>query len=202
MPFVGTPNGVQVEFLSTWSGQHCETVTHYDLGATPITIATLTLFGQDLNAWYRDTIVPFLSQDITFTGTRVTDIRTAFGPVVDVPLTTPAVGGVATQSVVNNAAIVMTKRSTSRGRSYRGRVYQPGIPKADESTSVDMNGTDVAGLVAGWVTLIARAVGDGAVLAILSKVTGGSTRVAGLLKPVASLDADTHFDSQRRRLAG
>lgn len=195
-----TPNGVRSEFLMTLSGQQIENVIHTDwTGAGPID-GHLVSLNTALIDWWTTNMAPLLSNNLTLRAVRSTNIASLTGSVVETAPTTAVTGTVVEQSLPNNVAIVITEHTANRGRSYRGRKYIPGIPSNDENSPTEITGSDLAGLVAGWTTLIATAVANGIVLAVLSQFTGGVQRATGVLTPITSMSADTAFDSQRRRL--
>lgn len=202
MAAIITPNGVRSEFLMTLSGQQIENVIHTDwTGAGPID-GHLSSLNISLIGWWATNLAPLLSDNLVLRGVRSTNLSSLTGSVVETAPTSATAGTVAQQSLPNNVAIVITEHTANRGRSYRGRKYVPGIPSNDENTPTEITGSDLAGLVAAWTTLIAHAAADGIILAVLSTFSNHVQRAAGVLTPITSMSANSAFDSQRRRLAG
>ncbi len=89
-------------------------------------------------------------------------------------------------------AAVLTLRSATRGRSYRGRVYLPGVDKA----LLNNDGTFTAALVAN-ATLQAAAV-NAALVAATWRIVVASYRLQ-LATPVTQFTMNGQADVQRRR---
>lgn len=202
MAAITTPNGVRSEFLMTLSGQQIENVIHTDwTGAGPID-GHLDTLNDHLITWWSTNLAPILSNNITLRAVRSTNLSSLTGSVVETAPSSTLTGAIAVESLPNNVAVVVTEHTANRGRSYRGRKYQAGIPSDEATSPTEIAGSDLAALVAAWTTLIAQAVADGIVLAVLSTFTNKAQRAAGVLTPITSMSANTAFDSQRRRLAG
>lgn len=90
-----------------------------------------------------------------------------------------------------------------RGRSFRGRIYWPGLVHGDISSGL-LSTARRDGIAAAVNTLRTSLTADGSndQLAVVSYCTGGIWRGAGVATPVTSASAHLLVDSQRRRLIG
>jgi len=202
LAYVPIVNGQRLEFLYTWAGQRCETVLHL---YSPSGVAGPTgLAAQNALwiTWFAENVAPILSEELTLRAVRNTDLNTESSPVVETAPSSPVVGGISGDSVPTNVAVVATKRTAKRGRSYRGRIYTPAVPLEDESTPTDVSSASLADILTAWGTAITQAVAQEVVLGVASYFLNGVARSAGVITPITTIDGNTAFDSQRRRLAG
>jgi hypothetical protein len=91
----------------------------------------------------------------------------------------------------------------TRGRSFRGRIYWPGLIGADLNNGL-LTTTRRDAIQAAVNTLRTSLTADGSndQLAVVSYCVGGVWRGAGVATPVTSASAHLLVDSQRRRLIG
>lgn len=202
MAFIPAPGIVRSEFLMSLGGQQIENVIHHDGHAGPYTPTVLAAINTTLIGWWGTTLAPLLSNNVTLRAVRTTDLTTASGAVVETAPGSTTAGGVAEIALPNNVAAVVTHRTAQRGRSFRGRSYIPGLPSGDEDTSTDATLSEIASLVASFVTLASILSTFGTDLGVLSNFSGGAPRTTGLFTKYTSHDANSAFDSQRRRLLG
>lgn len=202
MTFVPIANTLKVAVEFTLAGQ-VVVITFAAKGATAPTPTTMATLGDNIRDWAASVLMPQLSSALTFTGVTLTDETTSSGPVVHVPQPgSPVVGSITGGCAPNNVAKAFTLNTGNRGRSYRGRVYIPGIP--DSRFNVDNTVTSgfQTAILSGLVDLAGRLVSDAFVMAVASRFAGGAPRVTGVATPVTGFAGDTILDSQRRRLPG
>jgi hypothetical protein len=203
MPFVPATNVVQAELLYTWDTQVVETVLHYQL-AGGYDIPKMILLGAALKTAWAAGVQGSMSSAVTLNMIRLTDLTTVSSPVINYSVGLPLAGAlVATPALPNSIAIVMTKRSDFRGRSYRGRIYHPGLTEADVAAN-QVAAVRVTALLTSYSNLINLTDSGANVhhLVIVSRKSGGAWRGSAVVTLVTSITSDGIVDSQRRRLPG
>ena len=205
MEFIPTPGVAQVDVIQMIDGQRCENVFHYkQAGAGDYNTDKLGDLGTAIVAYYNLTAVKALFPATwQLIEVRVTDMSDQFGPAVSVGAGLPIVGTRAGAQLPNNCALVLTKRSTVRGRSFRGRMYFAPLVEADVTGSVVSSSvvTSILGNLAGLLDLTdADAVHH--YMNVLSRRFNNAWRTVGMATQVFSLTCDGIVDSQRRRLPG
>lgn len=202
MPYIPSVNTVQAELIYTWDGQFCETVLHYVptvLGWTSVELAEL---GAALVALWNVNIKPSVAATLALTAVTLTDLNTQTGEVYNVASGLPIVGTNASPSLPNNVAIVLTKRTALRGRSYRGRIYHPGLTEgAVVNNNVPSPG--IGTIIAGWNAFLSVTTSSHVwKMVVMSRYNANSPRVTATTTQVTGLTSDGSIDSQRRRLPG
>lgn len=201
MPFVATPNGLSLELRYNWNGQLCENVLNFQV-PTDLDPAALETFGSGIASAWATHAAPATVNTCRLTELYFTDLSSVDG----FTFTFIPEGGVpGTQilpSMPNNVSCALSLRTNSRGRSYRGRIYPPGMAEA----SADANVVG-AGWRAAWLAFVSNVMSEaldaGFALAVLSKRANGVERPTGVLTAVTTiLFTDDVIDSQRRRLPG
>lgn len=201
MPFIPVPDVVQAELICTWSTQVIETVLHFqpDNPPDPGNMAEL---GAELVGWWSSDIRPVVPTTLTLTQVKLVDLSTETGLVLNYSTGLPLVGTGASPSLPNNVACVITKRTLLRGRSFRGRIYHPGLM---ENQVVDntVSGTTVSGLLGiyGQLRTFSTTSADWNMV-VVSRYSNNAPRATGVATFVNSLSCDGTIDSQRRRLPG
>lgn len=201
MPFIPVPQTVQLEFVYLWQGQTCETVLGYTK-PTPWSLADMgTLAAAAIIEWNTN-IRPRCSNTLSLTAVKVTDLTASDAPTITVTAGLPLVGALTGDSVPNNVSLVVTKRTAKRGRSYRGRIYHPGLA-ANSIVSNQVGPATVGSLVSSWQALVTVNAGsDDATMVVISRANGGSPLLVGVATPVTNMTSDGTVDSQRKRLPG
>lgn len=167
-------------------------------GITPVNIASL---ASAVDSWFNGTLATILSDDWTTIRTTATDLTTATGPTSE--SSTPTAGAVSGEAEPNNVAACVSFRTASRGRSFRGRNFVPGIP----GSAVTLNTMD-AGFITSLLAAYGALVGAGTFLAgwqwgVVSRVTAGALRVSGIFTPITSVSMVTNkVRSMRSREVG
>lgn len=204
MAFVQGDGVIRHEILQTLSGQQIENVIYsHQPGADPGP-AVIAGINTQLIAWWTANIKPLSSVDLTLRGVRGTSLHSASSPVVETLVGSPTAGSVVQPSLPNNVALVVTNRTASRGRSFRGRTYFAGLPQTDEATPTAVSPATVVAILAAVAALLpALQAYDGSLTwGVFSQVAGHVVRAVGLYTAYNAHDANADFDSQRRRLAG
>lgn len=208
MPFVPVPNTVLAEIRMLFSSQKIENTLWFDLGVTPAPTDMLAL-ANGLSSWWINEYAPLVSIGVQLREVVVTDMSSATGPQVSFSPATPAFGANTSAVKPSNAAATVSFRTASRGRSFRGRNYIPGLTQdtlnGDTLQTAFMNDAVDAYeqlLPAGTAEIVGTWV-------IASRFHGVDSdkkpipRTTGIATPVTSVViVDNVVDSQRRRLPG
>lgn len=199
--FVPTPGAVRVDAIQTNSGSNMENTLWYYFASGEVTVADMLALGSAINGIFDTSFVPLHPGSWSFRGCVITDQSSIDAPSVLVP-DLGAVGTNAGDVMPNNVAWCVSFKTAGRGRSSQGRNYLPAIPR--DSVFEDLlDVTYAEAVITAYNRLLEPDLGLGAHLVVVSHVTGGLPRAAGLVEPVVAITwADLIIDSQRRRLNG
>jgi hypothetical protein len=201
MPFIPVPDVAQVDFTYNWHGQICQNVLHYKLDGGFSAGNLISLANDAITEWGAGPKIQMTS-NISLISVKCTDLSTENGPTYTTTAGLPLAGTLTAPSVPNNVAMVVTKRTAQRGRSFRGRLYHPAIASADVTANVISAGR-VAAVVAAWTTMLQLDLGATTVdMVVISRYTDNAPRVLGIWTLVDVLTADNTIDSMRSRLPG
>lgn len=175
----------QMQCIGTVDGQITINDLYFQISGGGITPVNLDAITGAVATWFTGFLAPLLSDDWSAQRVVGTDLTTAVGPRVDVGAAAP--GGVAGEANPNNVAACVSFRTGSRGRSGRGRNYVPGVP----GSVVTLNTMDSAFMV-DLINAYQQLMGAGTFLpgwqwVVVSRVTGGVPRAAGLALPVTGV---------------
>lgn len=202
MAFIPVPNVLQVELTYLWDGQTCQNVIHYEQSG-PWSIADATELGTELVNWYDTTIKAFHPQTVQLVEIKMIDLSSQTGFSITFTAGLPIQGTSTADSSPNNVALVMTKRTNSRGRSFRGRIYHLGLTE----TAID-NSQVIPSVVAQlqvWYSellVFTLPVAGPVNLVVVSRQQNGQPLTQGVATQVTSITTDGRVDTQRRRLPG
>lgn len=202
MPFIPTPHCVQVNMRFTQDGQMTENVFHVmTVDASP-TQTELIPIAETFFDWWSSTMRNYFSSSIALREVYAFNAASVSGQTYTYVPSSPVGGTSAAAALPNNCALVATKRTINRGRSFRGRTYWGGIPETDVNVSLASN-SYVADLNSACSVLLAQLSADGYPMSVRSLKNGGDWRAVGLQTPVTSFGLkDGIIDSQRRRTPG
>lgn len=202
MEYIPVPNVAQVELVYNWKGQVCQTVLHYTTGATYTQALLNTLALEVITVWKAQMPV-VMPTDLSLIQVRAIDLSSQSGPVVNQATGLPAAGTMAGTSLPNNCACVFTKRTALRGRSFRGRIYHPGL------TTGQVTGNALTVGALGGILLkynnfldITDQLANHHLLGVISRYENKLPRDTGIFTQVLNFTSDGVVDSQRRRLPG
>lgn len=201
MPFIPVPNTVQVNVVYLMDDQEVENTLYYEK-STGVDATDLASLVETLNAFIVSELIPFLGNTIQLIR-LVGVLLDAADSLLYVSTTgLPVSGGAAGAAAPNNVALCMSLRTGTRGRSFRGRNFIPGIPK-DLITENTVGSGSVTAYEEAYNGLIGVAGDDGWQQVVVSRFSGGAPRVTGVTTPItAAFVVDPTVDSQRRRLPG
>jgi len=200
MPFIPTPNGVEVTFKGVQNGIPIVNIFHVDNDDVP-TESDLEAIGELFDDWLVTNWLPILHESYLLPQIVVKDISVENGIEFTKNFTPPYQGTGTNDPMAANAAMVVSWRTAQTGRSFRGRTYIGGLDNGVLANAQNVTTTfasDAADLI---VTLLDALTATGRRLAVLSKYANGVARVTGLLTEIISIIIDTKIDSQRRRTA-
>jgi len=205
MDYIEVPGVAQVEVTALMAGQRTQNILHYKMtGATNYDATELTRLATAIIAYFNQVSVKGLYPATwQLIEVRAIDLSQQFGPAVTVGAGLPITGTRAGSQLPNNCALVLTKRTALRGRSFRGRFYFGPLCEADvtDNTVSGAVVTSILGNMAGLLD-ITDATTVHHFLQVVSRHAGGVPRTTGLPTQVSSLTSDGVLDSQRRRLPG
>lgn len=201
MPFVPTPNCIQVELVHTWDGQVVENVVHY-VRSAPWNLELMEEVAEQIVTQWNSIMKPLMPTTVSLILIRLTDMSDQEGPVLNFASLLPILGTNVSASLPNNCSVTITKRTAARGRSRRGRIYQIGLTEASVVAN-QVSGPAMAGYISFWTSIMALTItADEAIMVVNSTYSNGAPRSEGLATPVTNFTSDGFVDSQRRRLPG
>lgn len=199
MPYIPADNVCQAELFQTWDTQSVENVLHFRPNGS-LTPTKMTELGAHIVTWWNTYIKGAMPTTLQLTQIKLTDLTLDIGPVVNHATGLPLAGTNGSPSLPNNCAIVLTKRTLLRGRSFRGRIYVPGLVEAYVTGNTYAPG-NLATTVTDWSRLLTfTTASDTWDMVVVSRYNANAPRVNAVITEVSSLDSDGVIDSQRRRL--
>jgi len=200
MAFIPVPGAAEVVVSQTLLGQPVVNVFGFKLAAGGnYTVTTLTNLANVFLATYPVAFSTSLSDQLDLLEIRATDLSSASGPVVSLSPATPALGVLTSPPLPGMNAIVLTHRTASRGRSFRGRTYFSGLVEEDVIGN-DVVAGRVSTLLSAWGVVSVEAAAEGHIFSVISRYENNLPRTTGLATTVTtSAFRNTRIDSQRRR---
>lgn len=201
MAFIPVPNAIKVSLEFIVGGQLVVLTLGFSK-ASAITLGDLNSAAAGAGGWAQTTLMPLLSNQISYTGVTAYDLSAVDAPKVHVTPASPVAGGSVGPAEANNVAYVVSMRTNSRGRGARGRNYVPGVPAAVVNSPTTVTTAFSTALGSAYATLMDNFLSISMPLSVISRYLNKVPRTAGIARPVTSLVTDPNVDSQRRRLAG
>jgi len=202
MAFVPAPNIVQCEILFTLDGQQVENRINIDA----LTAPDATVIGDiaaAVDEWVIGNYLPRLPVEAVYRGVQATDLSEQNGQQVTVTPETELTGDVTGGAMPNEVTLAIQLKSTSRGRSARGRAFVIALPRTTVTDNT-VSSTHVNNLIASFEQLLTN-IGDGGwAVVVVSYIANGAPRVGGPVYFVVSscTVADNIVDSMRSRKPG
>lgn len=204
MAFVPLPNTIQANMKFLLDGQNVEWVFHYTTDP-PFNLlfqeASTEIGAALITAWV-DNLRSRAPTAMSLQSVYLSDQEDENGEVQVYTVGLPLAGSSGGERTTNHSALVITKLTQARGRSFRGRTYLCGFTEADISGN-------------SWVTAAIEAAVDfmeeirvitgvtyTSAMAVASRYANNQPRVTGVLTPVTAFRANPVVASQRRRLPG
>ena len=200
MAFIPVPNGVQLCFDFVTAGQNWQVCLMLRKSAGAPTPTDLDTIADDAENWWGASFRSLFSAETTLRQVRATDMTTQGGPVSTLVSNTPGNGS--GDGLPIGSAIVASLRTAKRGRSYRGRSYWSGLLLSAQDSPTDITSTVATAIGVAMTALQTTLDTDGFDIVVASKQHNGVVTNPAEANEVTAIVVDTHFDSQRRRLAG
>jgi len=198
MGFQPTPNGWAAGIIYEMDGVPCQNTLHYSKVGGNATTAQ-AFCNQLVAAWEAD-VMPFLSSSLVLNSVILAGIETASDPVVFSPPAGTGAGGEGGACLPNETAFCVSLHTALRGRSFRGRLFIPGVPELAREGINRVTALFATNLRIGIGNAIFTGIGDNWIPAILSRRAGGVLRPTGHLEAVTDVTiTDNILDSMRRR---
>jgi hypothetical protein len=201
MAFIPMTGGYRWSAVYNFAGEVCQNSVWF-LGplGTPATVAALN--GAMLDNWSAH-VMPLLNPLVRLDSSVAVSWDTDASPYDVLVPPGPVVGGQVGPCEANNVAFCLSIRTALRGRSFRGRIYLPGIStnilEDTNHVSTTFAGTAQEQVYEAYVSLAP----EGFTPVVASFRFGRVPRAAGVGTPVINVIAtDTVLDSMRRRLPG
>lgn len=199
-PFIPFTNVAKVDMCWSQLGQRTMNSLYFRHTSGAIDEADLTALAESMAGWYALNLQDSINVSTSLRLVRVTDLTTETSAGVEYNPGTGQEGTAAGQACPNNVALVVKITTGLRGRSYRGRVFQGGIPvsalNGNEVLTAYANAINVA-----YFNLITEPPADWE-LGVASRQHNMVRRTTGVFTPAISCSVDLAIDSQRRRLEG
>lgn len=199
MPYIPVPGVSQVEQIFEYNGQRIEMVHHYSNQAEPLQAHWEAMHVLMRTDW-SNTLIAVLAPTLVWVETKFTDLSTQTGQTYTTSTSLPFPGASASAQLPNNCALVITKRTALRGRSFRGRSYMPGLTEAVVTGNSVLSTFLTPALNFFNAALSYAVTGNEFNMVVVSRFSEGAPRITGISTPVTNFTADTVVDSQRRRL--
>lgn len=151
MAFVPIARAVQCNFIGVWNGQPAVTGFQLAMNSQP-TITDAIELGGILAGWWGSEISGYLSNAYFLNQIDIIDLSNQAGFYVNHTNSLPDQGANTAPSLPNNVAMVVTFKTSQRGRAYRGRAFLPGFTEAD-STGYTWNPLTTAAMEAAFEAL-------------------------------------------------
>lgn len=196
--FVPAANCVVTTFLMELDGVLVSVMPSFRKLVPPITIFNLTTFNSAIDTSFVANVLPLLSSDITY---KLTQSRRQ-NVISDIAAST-AVNegevGEADLSLPSGCAFRLEVVTLTEGRSGRGALYLPGIPK-DQVLLNTIDAGWAADIFVAWAAVQADAVSAGWKMVVRSKFVGNLPRPSALVSDATGISyLDRTVDYQRRR---
>lgn len=201
MAFVPVPDTVEAALVMHFENSEMVNTLHYELSGG-WDENTMTGLASELISLWATNIAPRLSNQLTLNSIRVTDMETESGQVIEITDPTPQAGAQTGDPLPANCALQVIWRTPYRGRSYRGRIFVPGLIDLTANGS-SVAPTELSLFATAWGNFVTVTVLSlQAHLVVASRYHNGVPRIQGVATHVTGLSIGGHIVSQRRRLPG
>lgn len=184
----------------TWAGQSCATVLWFSNGGTEPTQANRQALNSALHTWYTGGKTNLCSGISLGAITSINQASASDpGDTLVIPGGEAGTGGAS--ALPTNSCLVVSLRTALRGRSYRGRIYVPGLLGSSVVGETAYDTTAIGYLLSWFGQLLTPSNVANFIWIVASHFANKAPRVTAVKTPVSTVIADTYLDSQRRRLA-
>ena len=202
MPFVPTPNVVQVDLLYQQQLELTQNTLYFKFDAG-VTQPDCDALGDLIISVWSAEVRPNVSQSFILRALQFTDQTSLTGLGYTYAVGLPLAGARIGDCYANNCAVSMKFDTALRGKSYQGRIYMAGFLENDVSDN-RVASSWLTAMTSAFTTIRVNAFGDaGAKQVVVSRRHNNAWRSQGVATEVNStVFVDPTIDSQRRRLPG
>jgi hypothetical protein len=197
MAFVRIVNTWRVSLVFQYTGglTAVNTFSVLDVGGVRNAARATTIAGAFIS-WWNTSMKASSNTTVSLIQVNVLDLDSATGVSVTDTSGLPIAGTNSNAPAPQNAAPVVTLRSTGRGRSFRGRSFVVGTGQEsfDTGDGTTMNSTAISAYTSAYTDLIT------AISGITSCNLAVGSRTLGTSVVVTSAQARSHIGTQRRRV--
>lgn len=201
-PIVPDTYEIRVHFARS-DGEEMVNTVYADAGGAPLDSTINAALLAVVEAAWDDNLMPLMSNTVTMDKVTITDLNTLSGPQFINSVS--HVGALSDNPIPNQVAAVVTWRTNTRGRSFRGRTYLGGFTEAHSAGSAP-DGT-LWSAIADWAsdlnTGLTTATHPLMVVSRYHQVVPGVPptvpRVTNIATSVEGLSVDLAWKTQRRR---
>lgn len=201
MAFIPAPDTVRVSLEFVWAGQIVAITISVKRpgGWTSSTVNDLYDVVYD---WWTNSVKPGLTNTLSLQNINILDLSSSSAPSYNFPVSPAEPGGSVSPSLPLNATIASSFQTLQRGRSFRGRVYMPGLTQAWLNNAGTITSAWQATILSWWINLLTAFAANAWQHVVVSRVADGVPRTTAVVTPIIGYFVEQHLDSQRRRLVG
>jgi len=202
MAFVGNETVAMCAVNFIMDGQNVQNTLYFQ-SAVEIDATNILQLASDLSGYWQNNQLARQSSAVLMTvveAKQMLEMDPFVGTWLPVGTTTGALSPV---MIPNNGSFAVSFRTSTGGRSGRGRNFWLGIPE-DQTTQSRLNAGYITNILSEYNGMVgADAVSSGWTWCVYSRFSGGIPRVFGAAyEIIAAVAVDDIVDSQRRRLPG
>jgi hypothetical protein len=201
MAFVPVPDTLAVDVIYEQLGQRVENTLYFESpgGWTGAQVAD---WLDQLRTLIEEDLLPLLHAGLQLVQLVGTLLDAVDSLSITLNVSPPVAGSGSGDSLPNNVTYTVQFKTASRGRSFRGRNYVPGIPDT-QVTGNQIESAFRTGILDFYSTLLALASSNSFIWVVVSRFHNLAPRTTGVTTPIIEVaTADANLDSQRRRLTG
>jgi hypothetical protein len=199
--FIPVPNTASVEMIYEVLGQRCENI-FYAKQNSPFSEVTLTDLAEVFVTWFNAYGKQMTHSQCVLSKIVAKDLSSSSGSAIEFIAGLPVAGEITTANPAPlNVTAAVSFGTASRGRSYRGRIYQVALVVtqfAGNQLTTFYRGQ----LITAYGALVSAVTTAGFTMSVVSRFHNKLPRSTGVATTITSVSVDINTDSQRRRLAG
>jgi hypothetical protein len=200
MPFVPVSNTAMFEIRGVQKDKPVENTLWFRF--TPAITTTLMLtVAEALAGLWETSIMPNVSDKVTYTEVYGTDMTTNASPTITLPFPSDTTGTRTGEMLPQNNSLALSFRTAARGKTSRGRNYLIGF-----TNEMVVENTVIEPFLGNYLTAYAQMIGPGVFVSgaewvVVSRRVNKAWRAEGLARPVTQiLFVNDKVDSQRGRM--
>jgi len=201
MPFIPVPDTAQLNLgYTTDTGDTWSNGLYFELAGGWDAASLLQLCDAAVDGW-TELMTGIFAANCNLTQVSAIDLSSASGEYAAAATGLPVAGVRTGAAIMLNVAMSVTLRTALRGRSYRGRIYHYGLANEDKQTEKTWQ-TDDAVTVGNAYDALRDVIelATSAEMVVVSRYSGGVSRITGLTTPVTVIEGRVPVATQRRRV--